>query len=86
MNVVGDVSSVSRGKSSTFVRRWRGVMFAALIPGLALIAGATSVLALPVCTTSISACCKITSANAYGLTGPVTAVAGGDCIQITKPV
>ena len=84
MNEVGDVSNVNRGKSSTLVR-WRRVMLTAVIPGLALIAGATSAPALPVCTTSISACCRITSANVYGLTGPVTAVAGGDCIQIIKP-
>ena len=78
-------SNVPYGPLSIASHGWRSAVIAVMFAGLALAMGAAPAQALPVCTTSISACCRITSANVYGLTGPVTAVAGGDCIQIIKP-
>jgi hypothetical protein len=83
--VADDVSSVSRGESGPPAGHWRAVTRAMPIAGLVIFAVTTSALALPVCTTSIGVCCKITSANTYNLTSTVTALTGGDCIQITMP-
>jgi Right handed beta helix region len=82
---VADTQSAKDARPSLGLHRSRGVMLAGVVSFLAIIAGAVPALALPVCTASVGACCKITSANTYNLTGTVTALASGDCIRITTP-
>lgn len=84
-NLAADIRHAESGSSRVASRHRRPAMLTAAIAVLSLVAGANSALALPVCTTTINACCMITSVNTYNFTGTVTALAGGDCIQVTKP-
>jgi parallel beta-helix repeat protein len=85
VNLSTAINFARGGQGGALRSRCRSVVFAMAIACTALVAHVPSGYALPICSTSIGACCRITSANTYGLTGTVTALAGGDCIRIVVP-
>lgn len=67
------------------VRRSRLVALLALIVGAASLGGPVRAAALPICPTSITQCCQITSQGPYTLGTNITETASQDCIDVVAP-
>ena len=67
------------------VRRGRLVALLALIVGAASLGSPVRAAALPICLTSITQCCQITSQGRYTLGASITETASQDCIDVVAP-